>query len=47
MHLSSIDQAVEQILSRLPTHIHMGLPLGLGKPNACLLYTSPSPRDRG
>ncbi|MFJ2968933.1 acetyl-CoA hydrolase/transferase C-terminal domain-containing protein [Pseudomonas fulva] len=34
MHLSSIDQAVEQILSRLPTHIHMGLPLGLGKPNA-------------
>ncbi|MBF8763902.1 acetyl-CoA hydrolase/transferase family protein [Pseudomonas putida] len=34
MHLSSIDQAVEQVLSRLPTHIHMGLPLGLGKPNA-------------
>ncbi|AVF57508.1 acetyl-CoA hydrolase [Pseudomonas fulva] len=34
MHLSSIDQAVEQILSRLPTHIHLGLPLGLGKPNA-------------
>nr|WP_314479638.1 acetyl-CoA hydrolase/transferase C-terminal domain-containing protein [uncultured Pseudomonas sp.] len=34
MHLSSIDQAVEHVLSRLPTHIHMGLPLGLGKPNA-------------
>ena len=34
MHLCSIDQAVEQVLSRLPTHIHMGLPLGLGKPNA-------------
>jgi hypothetical protein len=33
MHLCSIDQAVEQVLSRLP-HIHMGLPLGLGKPNA-------------
>ncbi|MFF7863987.1 acetyl-CoA hydrolase/transferase C-terminal domain-containing protein [Pseudomonas monteilii] len=34
MHLCSIDQAVDQALSRLPTHIHMGLPLGLGKPNA-------------
>ncbi|MBF8794551.1 acetyl-CoA hydrolase/transferase family protein [Pseudomonas monteilii] len=30
----SIDQAVEQVLARLPNHIHMGLPLGLGKPNA-------------
>ena len=34
MHLCSIDLAVEQVLSRLPAHIHMGLPLGLGKPNA-------------
>ncbi|WP_236236883.1 acetyl-CoA hydrolase/transferase C-terminal domain-containing protein [Pseudomonas faucium] len=34
MHLCSIDKAVEQVLSRLPAHIHMGLPLGLGKPNA-------------
>ncbi|MEG0249140.1 MAG: acetyl-CoA hydrolase/transferase C-terminal domain-containing protein, partial [Pseudomonas sp.] len=34
MHLCAIDQAVEQVLSRLPAHIHMGLPLGLGKPNA-------------
>jgi len=34
MHLCSIDQAVDQVLSRLPAHIHMGLPLGLGKPNA-------------
>ncbi|MBV4532022.1 acetyl-CoA hydrolase [Pseudomonas sp. SWRI107] len=34
MHLCSIDLAVEQALSRLPAHIHMGLPLGLGKPNA-------------
>ncbi|MNO80018.1 hypothetical protein D3C76_712090 [compost metagenome] len=34
MHRCSIDQAVEQVLSRLPAHIHMGLPLGLGKPNA-------------
>ncbi len=34
MHLCSIDQAVDQALSRLPAHIHMGLPLGLGKPNA-------------
>ncbi|MFK3816600.1 acetyl-CoA hydrolase/transferase C-terminal domain-containing protein [Pseudomonas sp. NPDC089407] len=34
MHLCSIDQAVEQALARLPAHIHMGLPLGLGKPNA-------------
>ncbi|MHC6228036.1 acetyl-CoA hydrolase/transferase C-terminal domain-containing protein [Pseudomonas sp. X10] len=30
----SIEQAVEQVLARLPAHIHMGLPLGLGKPNA-------------
>ncbi|MFK3771474.1 acetyl-CoA hydrolase/transferase C-terminal domain-containing protein [Pseudomonas sp. NPDC089406] len=34
MHLCSIDLAVEQALQRLPAHIHMGLPLGLGKPNA-------------
>ncbi len=34
MHLCSIDQAVEQVLAHLPAHIHMGLPLGLGKPNA-------------
>ena len=34
MHLCSIDQADDQALSRLPAHIHMGLPLGLGKPNA-------------
>ncbi|BBH48670.1 acetyl-CoA hydrolase/transferase C-terminal domain-containing protein [Pseudomonas sp. KU43P] len=34
MHLCSIEQAVEQVLARLPAHIHMGLPLGLGKPNA-------------
>ena len=34
MHLCSIDQAVDQALSRLTAHIHMGLPLGLGKPNA-------------
>lgn len=30
----SIEQAVDQVLARLPAHIHMGLPLGLGKPNA-------------
>ncbi|UVM21835.1 acetyl-CoA hydrolase/transferase C-terminal domain-containing protein [Pseudomonas wadenswilerensis] len=29
----SIDTAVDQVLARLPAHIHMGLPLGLGKPN--------------
>ncbi|MDB5980833.1 MAG: hypothetical protein JWQ69_1848 [Pseudomonas sp.] len=29
----SIEQAVDQILAKLPAHIHMGLPLGLGKPN--------------
>ncbi len=34
MYLCSIDQAVEQVLARLPAHIHMGLPLGLGKPVA-------------
>ena len=28
MHLCSIDQAVEQVLARLPAHIHMGLPKG-------------------
>lgn len=30
---SSIDQAVAHVIARLPTHIHMGIPLGLGKPN--------------
>ncbi|WP_060480896.1 acetyl-CoA hydrolase/transferase C-terminal domain-containing protein [Pseudomonas sp. NBRC 111119] len=34
MHLCSVEHAVDQVLSRLPAHIHMGLPLGLGKPNA-------------
>lgn len=29
----SIDQAVAHVIARLPTHIHMGIPLGLGKPN--------------
>ena len=34
VQLCSIEQAVDEVLARLPTHIHMGLPLGLGKPNA-------------
>ena len=29
----SIEDAVDQVLAQLPPHIHMGLPLGLGKPN--------------
>ncbi|MDD0976243.1 acetyl-CoA hydrolase/transferase C-terminal domain-containing protein [Pseudomonas fontis] len=29
----SIEKAVDEVLARLPAHIHMGLPLGLGKPN--------------
>ncbi|WP_025130842.1 acetyl-CoA hydrolase/transferase C-terminal domain-containing protein [Pseudomonas sp. PH1b] len=29
----SIEHAVDQVLARLPSHIHMGMPLGLGKPN--------------
>jgi acyl-CoA hydrolase len=33
VQLCSIEQAVDEVLERLPTHIHMGLPLGLGKPN--------------
>ena len=33
MHSYSIDAAVDQVLARLPAHIHLGLPLGLGKPN--------------
>ncbi|WP_374045985.1 acetyl-CoA hydrolase/transferase C-terminal domain-containing protein [Pseudomonas donghuensis] len=33
VHRCSIDDAVDQVLARLPAHIHMGLPLGLGKPN--------------
>ncbi|MGE8151877.1 acetyl-CoA hydrolase/transferase C-terminal domain-containing protein [Pseudomonas vancouverensis] len=33
VQLCSIEQAVDEVLARLPTHIHMGLPLGLGKPN--------------
>ena len=34
VQLCSIEQAVDDVLARLPAHIHMGLPLGLGKPNA-------------
>ncbi|QXH37586.1 acetyl-CoA hydrolase/transferase C-terminal domain-containing protein [Pseudomonas muyukensis] len=34
MQRCPIDQAVDEVLTCLPTHIHMGLPLGLGKPNA-------------
>ncbi|MGE8068576.1 acetyl-CoA hydrolase/transferase C-terminal domain-containing protein [Pseudomonas sp. NPDC089569] len=33
VQLCSIEQAVDDVLARLPTHIHLGLPLGLGKPN--------------
>lgn len=33
MRKCSIEQAVDQVLAQLPAHIHMGLPLGLGKPN--------------
>lgn len=29
----SLERAVDVVLDRLPTHIRMGLPLGLGKPN--------------
>ena len=29
----SIEQAVDHVLAQLPAHIHMGMPLGLGKPN--------------
>jgi len=31
--MCSIEQAVDEVLARLPAHIHMGMPLGLGKPN--------------
>lgn len=33
MEYCSIEHAVDTVLARLPRHIHMGLPLGLGKPN--------------
>ncbi|HJH21282.1 MAG TPA: acetyl-CoA hydrolase, partial [Pseudomonas lactis] len=33
VQLCSIEQAVDDVLERLPAHIHMGMPLGLGKPN--------------
>mgnify|MGYP001146605668 CR=1 FL=1 len=33
VQLCSIEQSVDEVLARLPAHIHMGLPLGLGKPN--------------
>ncbi|MEG5265094.1 acetyl-CoA hydrolase/transferase C-terminal domain-containing protein [Pseudomonas sp. JDS28PS106] len=29
----SIEQAVDHVLAHLPEHIHLGMPLGLGKPN--------------
>lgn len=33
VQLCSIEQAVDDVLERLPAHIRLGLPLGLGKPN--------------
>lgn len=33
LQICSVERAVDQVLARLPVHIHMGLPLGLGKPN--------------
>ncbi|NBA94393.1 acetyl-CoA hydrolase/transferase family protein [Pseudomonas sp. R5(2019)] len=33
MQTCSIERAVNLVLKRLPAHIHLGLPLGLGKPN--------------
>jgi acyl-CoA hydrolase len=33
VHRCSIEAAVDQVLEQLPRHIHMGMPLGLGKPN--------------
>lgn len=33
VQLCSIEQAVDDVLERLPAHIHLGMPLGLGKPN--------------
>ncbi len=32
-HSCSIEQAVDHVLAKLPAHIRMGMPLGLGKPN--------------
>ncbi|MFK3972574.1 acetyl-CoA hydrolase/transferase C-terminal domain-containing protein [Pseudomonas sp. NPDC087358] len=32
-HSCSIEQAVDHVLTELPAHIRMGMPLGLGKPN--------------
>jgi acyl-CoA hydrolase len=32
-HSCSIEQAVDYVLASLPSHIRMGMPLGLGKPN--------------
>lgn len=29
----SIEQAVDHVLAELPAHVHLGMPLGLGKPN--------------
>ncbi|AVI82345.1 acetyl-CoA hydrolase [Pseudomonas syringae pv. tomato] len=29
----SIEQAVDHVLAQLPEHVHLGMPLGLGKPN--------------
>jgi hypothetical protein len=32
VQLCSIEQAVDDVLARLPAHIHMGLPLGWASP---------------
>ena len=29
----SIERTVDELLARLPAHIRLGTPLGLGKPN--------------
>ena len=48
-YYDDVEASVDRALAVLGNHIVMGAPLGLGKPNQlinCLLYTSPSPRDR-
>ena len=49
VQLCSIEQAVDDVLARLPAHIHLGMPLGLGKPNLFVnaLYREETAWDPG
>ena len=38
--IDHLADAVDAVLAAVPGDIVLGIPLAIGKPNACLLYTS-------